>query len=84
MNTPTPTSIADVINSVQAATPDLGLVMLAGFALLLVGFSLLMFRQARQMTHVLPTPLSPVVQTVVVSYVVLTIIVFSLIVANIV
>ncbi len=73
-----------MVNSVQAATPDLGLIMLAGFALILMGFSFLMYRQARQMMHVLPTTLSPIVQTVVLGYAALTIITFALIMAAIV
>lgn len=84
MNPPIPTNIIDVANSVQAATPDLGLIMLAGFSLLLIGFSFLMYRQAKQMTHVLPTPLSPLVHVLVLAYVALCLITFSLIVINII
>ena len=41
-------------------------------------FSLLVFRQARQMTQVLPTPMSPTVSIVVVVYILATCAAFAL------
>ncbi len=42
--------------------------------LVVVGFSLLVFRQAMQMTRVLPTTLSPVVRLIVSAYVAIAIV----------
>jgi hypothetical protein len=42
-------------------------------------FSLLVLRQSLQMTHVLPTALSPVVRIAVISYTVFTFIVLALV-----
>lgn len=84
MNTPSPSNLVEITNTIRTSTPDLGLIMLAGFSLILIGFGFLMYRQARQMTQVLPTSLSPTVQVIVFGYVLLTLATFSFILASIV
>jgi hypothetical protein len=49
-------------------------IALCVFLAMLVIFSLLTFRQARQMTEVLPTLLSPSVHLVVILYIIVTIV----------
>jgi hypothetical protein len=55
---------------------------LAVLALFSVVFALLIFRQARQMTQVLPTPLSPTVTISVVAYLIFTCVTLGLIILS--
>lgn len=76
-------AVTEAVRMLNESTPDFGLIILAALTLLLVGFSLLMYRQARQMIHVLPTPLSPMILLIVFGYALLTIGAFVLIIINI-
>jgi hypothetical protein len=60
--------VISIINASQSAAPDFGLVLLALFTFLIVGFSLLVVRQASQMVHVLPTSASPIVRLATLVY----------------